>query len=285
MVTEKYYGKLGQALIYTDFINEMYKANLLFEVDVFTLHQGFWAIVDYVKGEPVKKPLFTIGSLFNQMCRGDLVQSTALGKMDSVATGNGFTAFNKVGSSITSPDGKNFNLLLISRDFENDQNVSIELPVGTFDKTATIKTVSAPNWNVDVESNLNIKTESISNFASGTTFKVPKHAMVIVSFSGDLKLITGNENNDKIVASDDFQISPNPLTQLGIVNFQLSQPSETIIEIKDLAGTKVSTILNEYKSSGNYTVNINSETLAPGMYMCTLTTNHKVVTKKIIIQK
>src|SRR5690606_35250836 len=79
---------------------------------------------------------------------------------------------------------------------------------------------------------------------------------------------------------------PNPASDISYVSFKLHEESEVNIDLFDVQGKKVFSVMNnETKGYGKYIVPINlSEiNLAAGSYFCKLTVNGKSKTLKMIV--
>jgi hypothetical protein len=59
---------------------------------------------------------------------------------------------------------------------------------------------------------------------------------------------------------------PNPFNPSTGIRYQVSGTSDVRLEVFDMLGRKVSTLVNERKAAGSYQVNFNAATLASGIY-------------------
>ncbi len=226
MTNEKYYAKLGQAVVYMDYIMEMMRIGNLSWPVAFNFTGGQYALVYNDNGVWKNKPMFTLGKTFNKLTKGKILSSSIAGPLDSAVTGG--TKYPKLGHLLTSPDGKNFSLMLTNRDFNNAQSVKVELPANaTFSNNATITTISATNWNVDKESDLSIVTNSISDFSKNKSIEVPKFGTVVINFTGDLNLITSTENIGQHTDKLSVNIYPNPTNKIITIE-GVSNPSTKV---------------------------------------------------------
>jgi hypothetical protein len=62
---------------------------------------------------------------------------------------------------------------------------------------------------------------------------------------------------------------------------------ESLVKIKvyDLLGSEISTLVNEYRTAGNYEVEFNASTLSSGVYFYRLQAGDFVETKKAVLLK
>lgn len=86
------------------------------------------------------------------------------------------------------------------------------------------------------------------------------------------------------VVSDNFSITPNPITHDATINFSLSTASLTQITIYDLLGNPVKTIL-PYTSvaPGDHQMELSREDLPAGVYYCSLRASDQVKTIKLLV--
>ena len=128
--TPSYYGNLGQATVLLDYITASMKYGGMVPA-IFTYGGGEWMI--NVGNKPLAH--YTMARLVNTYCKGHLVESTVVTNnqvMVDVTEINVFAPianFDPVGASVYN-NGKNWSILLFSRDFENEYSVSINLPEG-----------------------------------------------------------------------------------------------------------------------------------------------------------
>ena len=88
----------------------------------------------------------------------------------------------------------------------------------------------------------------------------------------------------QLVASDmTFENHPNPFTEFTTITYSLPVNGKVTIEIVNMVGQKMMTLVNEELQSGNYSYKLDSHTLRPGMYTATIrySTKDEVVTKTI----
>ncbi|MFZ0454252.1 MAG: T9SS type A sorting domain-containing protein, partial [Ignavibacteriaceae bacterium] len=79
---------------------------------------------------------------------------------------------------------------------------------------------------------------------------------------------------------------PNPFNPNTKINFTLAEAGKVSLEVYNILGEKVSTLLNEEISAGQHEVNFNASNLASGVYIYRLNVNNKFTdTKKMILMK
>jgi hypothetical protein len=78
---------------------------------------------------------------------------------------------------------------------------------------------------------------------------------------------------------------PNPFNPTTTINYSLSKSGNVKITVYNAIGSKVTTIVNEYKPAGNYSVQFNGSNLASGIYLYRLESGNFSDTKKLILLK
>ncbi len=77
--------------------------------------------------------------------------------------------------------------------------------------------------------------------------------------------------------------SPNPFVSTTSISFELTETSNTTIEIFDLSGRKIATLVNSVLSSGNHSIEwnghtSNNEEASAGLYLCRIISGNTVET-------
>ena len=81
---------------------------------------------------------------------------------------------------------------------------------------------------------------------------------------------------------------PNPFNPETRINYSLAEDGQATIKVYDILGNEITTLLNEYKSKGNYSVSLNInkvKKLTSGVYFYTIRAGNFSTTKKMIILK
>ena len=80
-----------------------------------------------------------------------------------------------------------------------------------------------------------------------------------------------------------MQNYPNPFNPNTNINYLVRKPSNVTITIYDALGRKVTTLINEEKSMGNYTIDFYAAHLASGVYFYQMKTAEFTQTKKMLL--
>jgi hypothetical protein len=81
------------------------------------------------------------------------------------------------------------------------------------------------------------------------------------------------------------QNNPNPAMESTTINFQLNSSGIVSLEIYDILGNQVSTVLNQNMKAGNYSVPIETSTIPDGLYFYILKKDGYSKTTRMIIAK
>jgi len=91
-----------------------------------------------------------------------------------------------------------------------------------------------------------------------------------------------------IISANTFKLKqnyPNPFNPNTIIEFKIPKTSIISIEIFDILGRKIKTLINEEKAAGNYTILFNAYNLYSGVYFYSLTAQDFQQTRKMILAK
>lgn len=121
----------------------------------------------------------------------------------------------------------------------------------------------------------------ISEITNPITFFLEKDIHIITTF----QLITDISSNEIVNINKLYSNYPNPFNPSTKIKYSLAQSGLTNISVYDLLGRKVMTLLDEYKSAGNYEINMKSENLPSGSYFYIITNGNYTELKKMLLVK
>ncbi len=78
---------------------------------------------------------------------------------------------------------------------------------------------------------------------------------------------------------------PNPFNPSTKINFGLKKSTNVEINVYNILGNKVATLVNEFKPAGNHSVLFNAKNLSSGIYFYKIVTNEFVQTRKMLMLK
>ena len=76
---------------------------------------------------------------------------------------------------------------------------------------------------------------------------------------------------------------PNPFNPTTKINYSIHEEGLVTLEVYNIAGEQVATLVNEYKSPGNYEVSFNASSLSSGTYFYKLSAGSYTEVKKMIL--
>ena len=109
-------------------------------------------------------------------------------------------------------------------------------------------------------------------------------------FLSDFATVTDvqNESNNSNTVIKGFgllQNYPNPFNPTTNISYNLDKPGIVTLKVYNVLGNEVASLVNEYKSAGNYNVNFNAASLTSGVYLYKLQVGAQSVTKKLTLMK
>jgi hypothetical protein len=78
---------------------------------------------------------------------------------------------------------------------------------------------------------------------------------------------------------------PNPFNPTTIISYELPANDMVRLEIYDILGRKIETLLSERQNAGNHSVPFNASNLSSGVYFYRLSAGSFVQTKKLMLIK
>jgi len=95
-------------------------------------------------------------------------------------------------------------------------------------------------------------------------------------------------NEEEIIGVGEFYLSqnyPNPFNPKTTVKYQNPELSFVILKVFDVLGNEITTLVNEKKSVGSYSVEFDSKGLPSGIYFYRIQAGSFVETKKMVLMK
>jgi hypothetical protein len=97
--------------------------------------------------------------------------------------------------------------------------------------------------------------------------------------------ITGVKSNSVTREYSLSQNFPNPFNPSTIINYSVPKAGLVTIKVYDVLGKEVETLVNEKRSTGNYSVQFNGNYLSSGIYFYRMQSGNFSETKKLILLK
>jgi serine protease AprX len=81
-----------------------------------------------------------------------------------------------------------------------------------------------------------------------------------------------------------LEVYPNPFRAYTAISYSLLEPGFVTIDVYDMGGRKITSLLGEYKQQGVYHLDYNTQFLEKGVYILQMKTRSVQVVKKILKQ-
>jgi len=78
---------------------------------------------------------------------------------------------------------------------------------------------------------------------------------------------------------------PNPFNPLTTINFEVPQKSHVVLTVIDVLGQTVTSLVDEEKDTGSYSVQFEAKSLSSGVYFYRLEAGGVSITRKMIVEK
>lgn len=98
-------------------------------------------------------------------------------------------------------------------------------------------------------------------------------------------LINDVQDEEKSIAYSLAQNFPNPFNPITTINYSIAKEGNVKLSIYNVIGSKVATIVDEYKPAGSYSVQFNGVNLASGIYLYRLESGDFNEARKLILLK
>ena len=81
------------------------------------------------------------------------------------------------------------------------------------------------------------------------------------------------------------KVYPNPVKALSVIRYMLPTEGKVLLQLYDISGRLVKTLVDENKNPGNYELTLNTKNLSAGVYFLSLETEEKRIIERLIIIK
>jgi len=154
----------------------------------------------------------------------------------------------------------------------------------------TLRVENLDRLPVDLEAWLVMNNGSKVLLENGATVSVPNQVTSAQIIVGDQAYLSGEHG---ALLPQDFtlyQNYPNPFNPTTIIRFALPQPSQVSLDIYNILGRKVVTLIDQPLQTGYHTItwdgyDADGKSAASGIYFYRVTTNHHVEQKKMVLLK
>ncbi|MCB0748695.1 MAG: PKD domain-containing protein, partial [Ignavibacteriae bacterium] len=117
-------------------------------------------------------------------------------------------------------------------------------------------------------------TGQVKISTNGGTINIP------IDYLVDIKKISSVPENFSL-----SQNYPNPFNPSTVIEFTIPNSKKVKLKVFDALGKEVVNLVDEYKSSGKYSVNFDASNMASGIYFYRLETDGYIQTRKMLLLK
>ncbi|MCY7410604.1 MAG: fibronectin type III domain-containing protein [Chitinophagales bacterium] len=104
------------------------------------------------------------------------------------------------------------------------------------------------------------------------------------AFSPIVKFTTLLRLGSETTQASSVEVYPNPFSSSSTISFLVNENSLAVIELFDLKGTKIKTLLNEFVEAGSHEIPLDREQLNSGIYLLQMKLSEKIIVLKIVIE-
>jgi hypothetical protein len=108
------------------------------------------------------------------------------------------------------------------------------------------------------------------------------HMLQDANTSGISSIAYDDKNPNDFFLSQNY---PNPFNPSTTISYQILNPGKVVLNIYDLLGRKIKTLVDEYKNPGHFSVTFNALNLSSGIYIYQLASGDKISVKKMLFLK
>lgn len=155
--------------------------------------------------------------------------------------------------------------------------------VGTFGQGVYRSTDNGSSWTQVTDGLTDLNVLSLAFDAGGHLYAGTQSGGVFKSSSS----LTAVKENPSTVPSNFVlnQNYPNPFNPSTVISYQLPTNSMVVLEVFDILGRRVRTLVDERQNAGSHTVTFNGANLPSGVYFYTLQAGAYHDTKKLLLLK
>lgn len=127
----------------------------------------------------------------------------------------------------------------------------------------------------------NVITNDSIYFNENTEMTLPAWGYKVYEYGSGLTAISNNQPQP--VGFNLSQNYPNPFNPTTTISYEIKERVFVQIKVYDILGKEVATLVNEEKSSGDYSVSFNGSDLPSGVYLCRLQAGSFADIRKMIL--
>lgn len=138
--------------------------------------------------------------------------------------------------------------------------------------------------------NLTLSAEDVSTGDYETVLLVrsndPDNPVLEIPISAQIQMATSAESSTDLPERVELQQNyPNPFNPSTTIQFNLNQTADVTLEVFNITGQRVSTLINGTLNAGSHTQTFNASGLSSGLYIYRLKTPSSTLTRQMILVK
>ncbi|MHB1050976.1 MAG: T9SS type A sorting domain-containing protein [Bacteroidota bacterium] len=143
-------------------------------------------------------------------------------------------------------------------------------------------------FTVTPDSGYQIDSVVVNNVNRGAvtafTFQSPDVDQFIRAYFSPITSSVGNEKNIPLTMAlyDNY---PNPFNPTTTIHYDLDRDADVSIEVYDMLGRRVGSLIHEYKKAGKHTAAFDGSRLSSGTYYYKMTAGNYTAVKKMVLMK
>jgi hypothetical protein len=128
----------------------------------------------------------------------------------------------------------------------------------------------------------------VNNYAQGPVYNYTPIGKVAAGASNIILNLNTTDVKERPNAPEEFSLSqnyPNPFNPVTTINYSVAKEGFVTLTVYNLIGSKVATLVSEYKPAGHYSIQFNGSNLASGIYLYKLESGNSRAYKKLVLMK
>jgi glycosidase len=132
----------------------------------------------------------------------------------------------------------------------------------------------------------NVFEDEVLTITGDTKIRVPGSGFRMYQSGGSSAVNIEDQNGTEIPSSTTLgQNYPNPFNPVTNIVYQLSEPGLVKLNVYNVLGKKVASLVNTSQTAGEYVAQFNAENLSSGIYIYRLESVNSILSQKMILMK
>jgi hypothetical protein len=260
--------------------NDTWDSHMVYEVDIIILSTD---------STPIELSQITMGFAINNSALngGTITASYVPGSSELTNTTQINTAFNTTTTTGTGASALRI-IKIVGKTPPGIGNGSLLSNVAPGTRIGRLRLTNTVDWAVIQPNNFDMAAQttyptSISAYVSGLNTNITSGSTFIKNLTSPLLLI-----KPEIYLPENYELSqnyPNPFNPATIISYSLPSSSNVRITVYNTLGQTVKVLVNEFKNTGNYSINFNAAELPSGTYFYKLEAGEFTRFKKMMLVK